>query len=82
MVRISNTPLDRAIEAAGGASALAKAIGVAPSTPIMWRIRGNVPAEYCPAIEKATGITCEDLRPDVGWSVLRGTAVKESADVK
>lgn len=33
------------------------------------------PAEYCPDIERVTGgaVRCEDLRPDVDWSVLRGT---------
>ena len=25
-------------------------------------------------LKAATGIRCEDLRPDVNWSVLRGTA--------
>ena len=28
-------------------------------------------AEYCPLIEKATGVRCEELRPDVEWAVLR-----------
>ncbi len=37
----------------------------------MWKKRGNVPAEHCPAIERATGVRCEELRPDVAWSVLR-----------
>jgi DNA-binding transcriptional regulator YdaS (Cro superfamily) len=67
------TPLERAIELAGGVGALASAIGVAPSAPSMWKTRGNVPAEHCPAIERATagGVRCEDLRPDVAWEVLR-----------
>lgn len=44
-----------------------------------WKSSG-VPAERCPAIERATGgkVVCEDLRADVDWAVLRGTA---SADV-
>lgn len=39
----------------------------------MWKSRGNVPAEHCPAIERATGgkVRCEELRPDVAWEVLR-----------
>ena len=24
-------------------------------------------AHHCPAIERATGVTCEDLRPDLHW---------------
>lgn len=65
--------LERAIEKVGGVSALATAIGVAQSAPSMWKKRGNVPAEHCPAIERATSgdVRCEDLRPDVAWGVLR-----------
>lgn len=66
--------LERSIEVLGGTSALASAIGVAGSLPSMWKARGRVPAEHCPAIERATGgaVRCEDLRPDVDWGVLRG----------
>ena len=65
------TPLDEAIKEAGSASALAERVGVKQSTPAMWKKRGNVPAEHCPAIERETGIRCEALRPDVPWEVLR-----------
>ena len=39
-----------------------------------WRVN-RVPADYCPAIEKATGgdVRCEALRPDVDWAYLRAT---------
>lgn len=78
--------LERAIEAAGGVVALASAIGVSDSAPHMWRKRGKVPAEHCPAIERETRriadergdqsliVTCEDLRPDIDWSVVRQNA--------
>lgn len=58
----------------GSAAALARTVGVPASLPSMWRKRGRVPAEHCPAIERATAgaVRCEDLRPDVDWSVLRG----------
>ncbi len=38
--------------------------------------RKSVRAERCIEIEKATGgiVRCEDLRPDVDWAYLRGTA--------
>jgi DNA-binding transcriptional regulator YdaS (Cro superfamily) len=67
------TPLEKAMQTVGGASALASAIGVSTSAPSMWRVRGNVPAEHCPAIEQATNgaVRCEELRPDVAWCVLR-----------
>ena len=68
--------LDRAIQACGGVSAMASALGVGSSTPSMWKLRGNVPAEYYPVIERLTqgSVRCEELRADVEWSVLRETA--------
>ncbi len=55
---------------------LAKRLGVTPGAVSQW-VKGlsAVSAERCPAIEAATGglVRCEDLRPDVAWSVLRGT---------
>lgn len=63
--------LDEAIAAAKGVGVLAGRIGVAPSAPSMWKKRGRVPAEHCPAIERETGVVCERLRPDVAWDVLR-----------
>jgi len=63
--------LDEAIEKAGGVGALAARIVVAPSAPSMWKKRGSVPAEHCPAIERETGVACERLRPGVAWDVLR-----------
>jgi DNA-binding transcriptional regulator YdaS (Cro superfamily) len=75
-----STPLGRAIEAAGGVAGLASRIGVAASLPSMWKARGKIPAEHCPAIEKETGVRCEDLRPDVPWGILRGqTGVEAEA---
>lgn len=65
--------LDRAIEYAGGVGALAAGIDAAASAPSMWKTRGNVPAEWCPAIERFLGgrVRCEELRPDIPWDVLR-----------
>lgn len=54
--------------------AFARALGVTPGAVSQW-VNGlsAVPAERCPAIERATGglVRCEDLRPDVEWQVLR-----------
>lgn len=58
-------------------SKLASTLGITPVLISQWRtgIR-QVPAERCPAIERATNgaVTCEDLRPDVDWAVLRNAA--------
>lgn len=71
----SQTALERAI-GLGGVASFAAAIGVAASAPSMWKARGKVPAEHCPAIERFTRdrgdpVTCEELRPDIPWGVLR-----------
>jgi len=67
------TALNQAIERAGGLTAFTAAVG-APSTHAVkqWRIAG-VPADYCPTIERVTGVRCEDLRPGPEWAALRGT---------
>lgn len=63
--------LDDAIAICKGVSVLADRIGVAQSTVSMWKARGRVPAENCPAIERETGVRCERLCPGVPWDVLR-----------
>ena len=73
--------------AAGSATKLAAAIGVTPSAVTQWGLQDGdkffrrVPAERCPQIEQATNglVRCEDLRPDVAWSVLRGTPAQPAA---
>ncbi|MDP1586305.1 MAG: YdaS family helix-turn-helix protein [Prosthecobacter sp.] len=57
----------------------ADALGVPPPLLSQWRtgVRA-VPAERCPSVERETGglVTCEELRPDVDWAYLRGTAAR------
>ena len=67
--------LQRFIDTAGSLRAAAEILGVRSYQVVQqWRLT-RVPAEYCPAIERATqgAVRCEDLRPDVDWGVLRGT---------
>lgn len=55
---------------------LATDVGVSPVAVSQWKTGARVvPAERCPAIERATGgaVRCEDLRPDVDWAYLRAT---------
>lgn len=67
----SKTPLDRAIDAAGGITNMAKALELNSHAVIQqWRLN-RVPAEHCPDVEALTGVKCEELRPDVNWAVLR-----------
>jgi len=61
---------------------LCEAIGAFSSDVSNWATgQRQVPAERCPQIESATGglVRCEDLRPDVQWSVLRNTRQPEKA---
>jgi DNA-binding transcriptional regulator YdaS (Cro superfamily) len=66
--------LDKAITAAGGMASLAKRLGTTIQVVSNWRMRGQVPAGRCRDVEMATGVACEDLRPDVF-----GRPVKKSA---
>lgn len=72
-----NIPLQKAFDAAGGPTALAALLGEKQSTVSNWKLRGRVPAEKCPDVERLTGVRCEELRPDVDWAYLRGTASSE-----
>lgn len=68
----------RAVELLGGPVKAARLLRVKDEryqTVQSW-IANRVPAEYCPLIERETEargeiILCEQLRPDVLWSVLR-----------
>jgi DNA-binding transcriptional regulator YdaS (Cro superfamily) len=77
-------PIERAARALGSQVALASALGVTKAAVGQWKEEGRrVPAEHCPAIERLTKakaaesgdptllVTCEELRPDVDWGVLR-----------
>ncbi|WP_235907622.1 YdaS family helix-turn-helix protein [Siccirubricoccus phaeus] len=57
--------MEAAIQAAGGASALARALGLTPGVVTQWRKAGRVPAERVRAISQATGVPPEALRPDL-----------------
>lgn len=67
--------LETAIEVMKTQSALALAIGGTIKTGHIyyWLNAGQVPAEHCPAIERATAgkVRCEELCPGVDWAVLR-----------
>lgn len=65
--------LNEAVDIAGGERCLAERVGASHNGPYMWRQRKKVPADYCPGIERETGVRCERLRRDVPWGVLRGT---------
>lgn len=69
--------IERAIKVVGSQSALAEALGIKQPTVSEW-VRGGrpLPLERCIDIERVTrslgeAVTCEELRPDIPWYVLR-----------
>jgi DNA-binding transcriptional regulator YdaS (Cro superfamily) len=66
--------LEKAIEIAGGTTALAKRLGVHKNVVTNWKTRG-VPIDQCPAIEKATdrAVLCEQLNGSIDWAYIRGS---------
>jgi DNA-binding transcriptional regulator YdaS (Cro superfamily) len=64
---MSNEALRRACEAAGGQKPLADRIGTTQSQVWYWltRSKRGVPAEFVLPIERETGVSRSDLRPDL-----------------
>lgn len=79
-MRSSLEAISEAYRIVGGQAALSRNLGISSPTVNQWTtgIR-QIPAERCPEIEKATGgaVTCEELRPDIDWAYLRGTAMRK-----
>lgn len=71
-----DTPLDRAIRAAGGSTAMARTLELSGHQVVYQWQKTRVPAEYCPEIERLFKVPCEELRPDVNWAVLREPAIQ------
>jgi TorA maturation chaperone TorD len=61
-VRVRDDGLDRAIDAAGGVAQLARKIGISQPSVSNW---SKVPAQRVIAVEAATGVSRNDLRPDL-----------------
>lgn len=57
--------LKKAIEKANGQTALAEAIGKTQGHISKWLERNYIPAECVLPIERATGVSRHDLRPDL-----------------
>lgn len=88
-IRIARSPeaVCRAIRVFRTQELLAEHLDVAQTSVSAWGTGARpVPAEHCPMIEQGTRelarkrgdpsliVTCEELRPDVNWRVLRRAA--------
>ncbi len=74
--------IDRAIRIAGSRSKLAELIGASEQAISFWVTgKRGVSAEFAVQIERVTegAVRCEELCPDVDWSVLRTPAVPSEA---
>jgi len=83
-------PLTKASAALGTKKALATALGRSKSVIAQWR-KAGVPADRCLEIEALTReaalergdpaliVTCEQLRPDLGWKVVRENPLPEAS---
>jgi DNA-binding transcriptional regulator YdaS (Cro superfamily) len=57
--------LKQAVTIAGSSKLLGEGIGVTAERVRMWLHRDNLPAEYVIAIERITGVSRHELRPDI-----------------
>ena len=81
MEKIKITPIEQAIIAMGGVAEVVRKLNLnGHATVFQWK-KTRVPAERCPQIEQATGglVRCEDLRPDVAWSVIETRHLRNPA---
>ena len=60
----NQSPTERAISAAGGVNALARALGRSHPTIVGWKRRG-IPPERLLEVAAVTGMSPADLRPDL-----------------
>lgn len=59
---LAREALKKARTIAGGASAIARELNLTPQAVLQWRV---VPAERVLVVERITGISRHELRPDV-----------------
>lgn len=59
------TPIEKAARLAGGQSSLARSVGVSPQAVQQWVESGRVSHKKVLDVEKITGVSRSDLRPDL-----------------
>lgn len=81
-MRMSNQAITKAIEAMGGMTALAKAIGRPTCEVWQWKSgRRPIPAVRCSDVERVTAgaVTRQELRPDDYWRIWPDLPAPEGA---
>lgn len=64
------------IDQLGGPAAVGRLFGINGQAVSLWAIKGRIPAERVPALERRArelglALRAEDMRPDVDWAALR-----------
>jgi DNA-binding transcriptional regulator YdaS (Cro superfamily) len=57
--------MERIIKAAGGQSELARQLDIRQQSVYEWVLRGRVPAERVLEVERITGVSRHEIRPDL-----------------
>lgn len=78
IVLMSNS-IERAVKASGGQRALARALGIYPQAVNKWVKANRVPAERVLVLEALTGVSKEDLRPDLYPSTKKPLTAAKTA---
>lgn len=65
MTDTQQTPLEKAIASCGSEASLARACGYSQNAIWSAKRKGRVSAELAVAIERVTGVTRQELRPDL-----------------
>lgn len=67
--------LGKAIKYAGSMVALGMQLGVTKGVISQWKRRGQVPASYCPVIERLMdrNVRSEELNNTVDWNYIRNS---------
>ena len=68
------SPVEKVIEAYGGASALARRLGISRNAIALWRKVGRVPSSRVDDIADLTGLPKHELRPDLFEAPATGSA--------
>lgn len=60
-----NDTVNEIIKRGGGCSALGRSMGITHAAIRRWKLLGRVPAERVLEVERLTGISRHELRPDI-----------------
>jgi len=57
--------MEKIITAIGSQAELARKLDVSPMVVAQWKSRNEVPAKWVLPVERVTGVSCSEIRPDL-----------------